>query len=152
MSNDIKVKYNPQIKNIVLNASEKVMRGVAIDIFGEVIHQSPVGNPSIWKTKYPPKGYIGGRFKGNWQTSVSKPASGELDTIDKSGAQTTGKMLGVVAKFKVAMKSLYLTNNLPYASRLAEGWSKQRPDGWIDRIVMKFQGVVNKVAKENEVK
>jgi hypothetical protein len=30
---------------------------------------------------------------------------------------------------------VYLTNNLPYASRLAAGSSKQAPNGWVDQAV-----------------
>lgn len=120
---------------IILEGSEKVIRGVAIDIFGEVIHQSPVDT---------------GRFKGNWQTTLTKPASGVVETLDPSGNSTQGKANAVIAKFKLAAKSLLLTNNLPYAEALASGHSKQRPSGWIESITANFQAVVDKVAKENE--
>ena len=120
---------------VILDGSEKVLRGVAIDIFGEVIHQSPVDT---------------GRFKGNWQAALTKPASGTVDATDPGGSATQGKANAVIAKFKFAAKSMLLTNNLPYAERIATGWSKQRPSGWIEAITSNFQAVVDKVAKENQ--
>lgn len=123
-------------KKVLLKGCDKVMRGVAIEVFGEVIHQSPVDK---------------GTFKGNWQCTLTKPAGGTLDTTDKGGDATVAKANSVIATFTIAKKSLLLTNNLPYAQRLADGWSKQRPSGWIDSIIAGFQAVVDKVAREEKL-
>lgn len=123
-------------KQVLLKGGEKVMRGIAIEIFGEVIHQSPVDK---------------GTFKGNWQATIDKPATGTLDTQDKDGSATVSKANAVIATFTAAKKSMLLTNNLPYAQRLADGHSKLRPKGWIDRITAGFQAAVDKVAKEQKL-
>lgn len=124
-------------KKVVMVASEKVIRGAALDIFSSIIKASPVDT---------------GRFRGNWQTTLSSPAQGELDTTDKNGQATLSKSEAVIAKYNLRAKSVFLTNNLPYADRLANGWSQQAPSGWIDSIISKFQSAVEKAAKENEPK
>jgi len=131
-------KFNQEYakaKQVILKGGEKVMRGIAIEIFGEVIHQSPVDT---------------GRFKGNWQATLTKPAGGVLSTEDKDGTATEAKANSVIATFTMAKKSMLLTNNLPYAVPLADGHSKQRPAGWIDAITAGFQAAVDKVAREEK--
>lgn len=69
-----------------------------------------------------PIGYVGGRFRGNWQTSVAEPITNTIDRIDPTGAAAVAD---VVTNMGGAGTITYLTNNLPYAKRLEyEGWSK----------------------------
>lgn len=137
---------------LILKACEKTTRGVAIDMFGTIIAITPVGNPSIWKTKYPPKKYTGGSLKGNWQCTIRAPATGTVDEKDssKSGAPTRSKANSQIAKFKVGDR-MYLTNNLPYAQAIEDGHSTQRPNGMVAVTVAAFQRTVDKLAKENKI-
>ena len=50
---------------------EALVRASAMELLKRVILKSPVGDPSMWKdpSRVPP-GYVGGRFKANWQVSV----------------------------------------------------------------------------------
>jgi hypothetical protein len=41
-----------------------------------------------------------------------------------------------------------VSNNLPYAERLADGWSKQAPAGWIDGTAKDIQTWVQQQAKD----
>lgn len=136
-------------RKLTIDAVEKTVRGVAIDLFAAIITATPVGNPSIWKTPYKPPNYLGGRLRGNWQASIGSPASGQLDTRDASGGVTVSKAAAVVNSFK-ADGSLYLTNNLPYAERIENGHSTQAPAGMVAVNVARFQAVVDKMARKNQ--
>jgi len=80
-----------------------------------------------------PKGYVGGRFRANWNTSVTAPDETTTDAVDPSGESA---IANVLAKMGGAGAVTFLTNGLPYGERLEyEGWSKQAPAGMV-RIAM----------------
>lgn len=94
------------------------------------------------------KGYVGGRFRGNWQLSISVPATAQLDRIDPSGAQAIASAAAALSGFK-AGPSIYFMNNLPYGPRLEfEGWSKQAPSGMVRVTVAEFDQIVNQVVAQ----
>ena len=111
-------------------ALEMLLRGTALDLMSAIVMRTPVGNPDIWKTKYPPKGYTGGRLRGNWQAEINRPASGTSKKTDKRGSKTLKKGQ---AKMKGATvgDSIYITNNLPYAIAVENGHSRQAPKGMV---------------------
>lgn len=87
------------------------------------------------------KGYVGGRFRGNWQLSISAPATAALDRIDANGSDTIAAASAAIASF-AAGPPIYLTNNLPYAVRLEHGWSKQAPAGMVRVTAAEFSAIV----------
>lgn len=87
------------------------------------------------------KGYVGGRFRGNWQLTVSAPATAALDRIDANGSETIADGAAAIAAF-VAGPPIYLTNNLSYAVRLEHGWSKQAPAGMVRITAAEFGAIV----------
>lgn len=84
------------------------------------------------------KGYVGGRFKGNWQLSVSFPTSAPIERIDPNGSATIEAGSAALESFE-AGPSIYIMNNLPYALRLENGWSKQAPFGMVAVTVVEFE-------------
>lgn len=70
-----------------------------------------------------------GRFRSNWFVSVNSP-NGMTTTQIRSAEQ-------VVLEADVALGAVdnipmvYIQNNLPYANRLENGWSKQAPAGMV---------------------
>lgn len=58
-----------------------------------------------------------GRFKGNWLMTPNVPK---------------------------APGSVLISNNLPYAQRLEDGWSDQAPIGMVKVTVAEFQSIVKK--------
>lgn len=87
-----------------------------------------------------PKGYVGGRFRGNWQTSVGQAVTFSVDRIDPTGAQASAEVVATVPA--TAGNVVYLTNNLIYGPRLEyEGWSKQAPAGMV-RVNMARIGAI----------
>lgn len=97
--------------------AELVVRKTAFNLFKLVIDKSPVDT---------------GRFRGNWNPSIGSPDLSISDVTDKTGASTESRVSAVIAQYKLSDQSIYLTNNLPYAMRLEEGWSqKQAPNGMV---------------------
>lgn len=128
--------------------SDTVVRKVVIDIGGRIVERSPVGDGTLWKNP-PPKGYIGGRFRANWQYGNSEIGvpEGELTDIDPTGAVSMARITGGVIG-KAAGLVHTIINNLPYAQPLEDGWSKQAPQGMVHLVVMEYQEIVNRAAQE----
>jgi len=135
--------------------SEKVFRGTALQLFGEIVRATPVGNKDLWENRYlwgqlgfVQEGYTGGRLRGNWQAEVNGKNIGQLDTVDKNGSNTVAKGQANMASAK-AGDSIYLFNNLPYAIPVEYGHSaKQRPEGMVRVTLLGF----NKAIAENAAK
>lgn len=109
----------------------------AFAILRNVVLGSPVGNPTLWKNPASaPAGYVGGHFRRNWIVSIGGFNNGIIDGIDPAGAATAAAGKNVIDSFVKGGKpgpNLVIQNNVPYANRLAQGWSKrQAPAGWVD--------------------
>jgi hypothetical protein len=118
---------------------EAVTTKVLLDIGTRLVMRSPVGDAKYWKSK-PPAGYVGGRFRANWQYGYETPILNEVVGTDKSGSKTIGTISGKIIP-KPAIH--YLTNNVPYAKRIENGWSRQAPAGLVAITKAEFQGVVD---------
>jgi len=118
-----------------------VVRDIVFKIDNKIVDRSPVGNAKFWKHA-PPPGYVGGRFRANWQLSLGSPATGMLDAVDKDGSATIAAH-GAVNKAAKAGDVIYLVNNLPYAKRIEEGWSRQAPVGVVALTVVEFRTIVD---------
>ena len=128
---------------------EETTRAVALELFGSVIKDTPVQT---------------GRAKGNWQTTIGVPASGEVDRL---GDQAALSELGAVAGKFGAGQTIYLTNNLPYIGKLeyggygtgpgatektnGTGFSVQAPAGMVRKNVARIQSIVSKAARDNKI-
>ena len=115
---------------------DEACRAIKLNLFSSVIMKTRVGNPDTWKTKYPPKNYVGGRLRGNWQTTTGSPASGEIDRIDKTGNLAISDAARTVKADTVD----YLTNNLPYA----EIWEER--DGMIATSLERVDRIIKEAA------
>lgn len=110
---------------------EETTRAIKIALFSGVIMDTRVGNPDGWKSP-PPPGYVGGRLRGNWQTSTSAPVEQEIDRIDPQGAEATQEAVEGVTASGVD----YLTNNLPYAAV----WEER--DAMVSRNAARIERIV----------
>jgi len=77
-----------------------------------------------------------GTFRASWRIS-----EGEIDESVNSEGDTTTQNYS--EKIEIG-KDYYLTNSLPYAQRLAEGWSQQAPSGWVELIA---SGIASRAAQ-----
>jgi hypothetical protein len=113
---------------------DETLRAVALELFGSVIKDTPVDT---------------GRAKGNWQTTIGAPASGEVDRAGDGAA--LAEVRSVSAQFS-GDKTIFLTNNLPYIRRLEyDGWSDQAPNGFVRKNVARIQSIVAKEARANKI-
>lgn len=108
---------------------DKAVRQAVILAAQGVVMMSPVGNPSLWKSPAP-KGYVGGRFRANWNVAVGAPNTSTTEETDKGGGRTLQKIIGMVSK-EPGNQVFYLTNSLPYAERLEYGHSTQASGGFV---------------------
>ncbi|MBA6129366.1 hypothetical protein [Pseudomonas juntendi] len=97
-----------------------------------------------------PAGYVGGRFRGNWQFSIDLPATGELDRIDRSGDDTIAQLKAQVEALTIG-QTAYIVNNLPYAVPLEYGHSTQAPAGMVRVTLANFQAIVDQAIRNNQV-
>lgn len=135
-----------------LKAFEDKAKGRADDIVGRVVanvaqridERSPVGDATYWQHPAP-KGYVGGRFRGNWQLGIEGVPQGETGHIDPGGAATLGAIIGAIPGH-AAGHIFYLANNVPYAQRIEDGWSRQAPTGLVAVTAMEFRSITEEAA------
>jgi hypothetical protein len=106
---------------------ESIVKVTMIELFNRVIQKSPVDT---------------GRFRANWNCSIGSPDLSTSQAIDPSGSGAISKATSTVVSYTLNGQSVFLTNNLPYADRLENGWSKQAPNGMVRLSVMEIQNSV----------
>lgn len=120
---------------------DAVVRKIVIDVATALVYKSPVGDADYW-IRPAPAGYVGGRFRANWQFRLSAPDTTTSERTDQGGGMTIAGIVGKIPK-DAAGKVHYITNSLPYGKRLEEGWSRQAPHGMVGLTVIEFRKVVN---------
>lgn len=121
--------------------AERVVRGTIFSVASKIVRRTPVGNPQLWKNP-PPKGYVGGSLRGGWNASLNSPDYSETGRIDSNGGQVIADISAAVAGVDIG-DTFYLTNPLPYATRVEFGWSQQAPAGMVRVSVNEAQTVVD---------
>lgn len=81
-----------------------------------------------------------GTFRASWRISES-----EIDESVNEEGNTTAQNYS--EKIEIG-KDYYLTNSLPYAQRLAEGWSQQAPSGWVELIASGIAPRATQIAED----
>ena len=114
------------------------LRGVFLSGLTNIVQETPVDE---------------GRARNNWFLSVSTPSS--ATTTSKAKGLGAIRQLRSMPK-RVLNRKIYYTNNLPYISKLeyggygrnsasgkaANGFSKQAPNGWIRKTLIKMQNKI----------
>lgn len=103
-----------QLAAVLGKEVNEVIRATKISLFNGVIRDTRVDT---------------GRLRGNWQTTTSAPAVGDLARLDPSGSSAQAEVrAGVTPDGRD-----FLTNNLPYA----EVWEQR--DGMVARNVARIE-------------
>lgn len=77
-----------------------------------------------------------GRFRANWQVSKNVPRTTELNLTKENQGATIARGQRTIETFDLKNDSMIIIqNNLPYANRLENGWSKQAPNGMVGLTV-----------------
>lgn len=134
-------KFAQKAKDQADDAVGRIVVAVAV----ELDKRSPVGDGTYWKTK-PPKGYVGGHFRANWQLGIGSLPTGEKLGVDPSGQQTQAAIMAAVPD-DAAGRVFYLANNAPYALRIEDGWSRQAPSGLVGLTRVLFQEIVDEAVR-----
>jgi hypothetical protein len=116
---------------------------ITVKIAQQLDMRSPVGDATYWKHK-PPKGYVGGFFRGSWMLGVGDIPSG-VGAIDPTGQATVGRIVAAIPE-QAAGKVFYIANTAPYGERIEDGWSRQAPQGLLALTAMEFQSIVDRAA------
>lgn len=132
--------------------ADQAVHTIVANIAAEIDFRSPVGDATYWKHPAP-KGYVGGRFRANWQLGVGSVDLTTTLATDRSaknremGGPTTH---GIVASIpaQAAGKVYYLSNSVDYAQRIENGWSRQAPSGVVGLTQVMFQQIVRKAIAE----
>lgn len=133
-------------EKIALDA-DIVVEKVVLDVSTSLVYKSPVGDAKYWKHA-PPPGYVGGRFRANWQYGNGEVNLTTTEEIDADGLKTISRIAESVGK-DAAGRNHYISNSLPYAQRLEDGWSyRQAPNGMVGLTQIEFQAYVDKAVAE----
>jgi len=144
-------------REAVIAATEEVVKVTAFDAFNTAVVISPVGNPDLWVTqdsngnyvdyiayKGYPDGYVGGRFRSNWNLSFSGFDESTTDSV-VSKQTKIGQLQEV---FTSPYTGYYAyTNSLPYAQRIDNGWSSQTPTGITEVVKLRIERQIPKFTK-----
>lgn len=139
--------------NLLDEKLKRLEKGVLIGLGEDVVMRSPVGDPDNWRSEAlrlwaAEVGYVGGRFRANWQYGLSQRPLGDLPDIDATGTASLSRIAQGVRSITRAGNVHYLTNNLPYAQDIENGHSwNQAPNGVVDLAVTQWQRIANEQAR-----
>lgn len=121
--------------------ADAAVHNIVLRVATELDKRSPVGDGKYWKNP-PPKGYIGGHFRANWQLGVGVLPRGEIAGVDPAGTIALPAIQAAIPN-DASGRVFFLSNNAPYAQRLEHGWSRQAPSGLVGLTAVMFQSIVN---------
>lgn len=125
---DFQLQLSKEWQDTRENIAEAIA-GIGLVLLTGIVRKSPVAAPEKWKR--PDPSYVGGRFRGNWITSIGSIDGRELDAIDKTGSKSINEGAAKLEAYPDTLPEIYVQNNLPYALPLENGWSDQAPAGMV---------------------
>jgi hypothetical protein len=128
--------FSAQLSQFAEQTKEKidaVFQDICIEIGESVIMLSPVDT---------------GRFKGNWQLTISQPSRQSLINYDKQGFATLEKLVNAANALEAGQKA-FIVNNLAYSIPLEYGYSQQAPSGMVRVTLARFQQIVSDAVRAN---
>lgn len=124
--------FKADFAKLLAKAGDKadlVVRRTALELQSMMIERSPVDT---------------GRFRSNWNASVG---AADTSTSAAAGSDAKGRSAAVLEGWK-AGQTIMLTNSLPYAKRLENGWSQQAPYGFVRLSVQLYSQALSKAVSE----
>jgi hypothetical protein len=108
-----------------------VVRRAALELQSGMIEKSPVDT---------------GRFKGNWACGIGGINTDTSQPPDKSGQGALGRTAVALEGWRPG-QTIWLTQSLPYARRLENGWSQQAPSGMVRLTVQAYSDAARKAVE-----
>jgi len=124
------IKFSSQLKAFATKAQKKetaVLRRSAIDTLGRVTLRSPVDT---------------GRFRANWAVGINEVGVSAAQASPEEGFGAAAQPGQQVIGNAKATDAIVISNNLPYAQRLENGYSSQAPAGMVAITVAEWSGIV----------
>lgn len=78
-----------------------------------------------------------GRFRSNWNYQAGAPNIATTDETTLRVVNDIGAIPGPATAFVH-----YISNSLPYASKIERGWSQQAPSGVVGLTALEWQSIV----------
>ncbi|MDH5829796.1 hypothetical protein QFW80_04590 [Luteimonas sp. M1R5S18] len=123
-----------------------VMRKSSIDLLSSIVMKTPVGNPTLWKSKGPP-GYVGGRLRASWTVDFDQAVFTATLKPDPSGALTIANGATKLQQWEPGLP-IVISTRLPYAPRIEfQGHSGQAPAGMVRVSVAEWHSFVERAAR-----
>jgi Bacteriophage HK97-gp10, putative tail-component len=114
------------------NNADAVVKKIALDVLSTIVNKSPVDT---------------GRFRGNWQLGVGSVDSTITSAESKDGAESKARAASELNGFKSG-KTIFISNSLPYAQRLENGYSDQSPpNAMVKLTLIEFRRKLRKAAR-----
>lgn len=111
-------------------------REAMLELFGQLVKGTPVGNPRLWKRKAP-KGYVGGYHRGQWQLTSGDAADGEVPLRSADEAIAAAEAAAGDVDLE---RTGWITNSGPAINRLEfDGHSKQARSGWVRAAIERIR-------------
>jgi hypothetical protein len=121
----------------VIEASNKAIRKGSEELLKSIVQSTPVQS---------------GQLRANWKVSLDNPTDEvSRGRTDVSGFSTVASGRAVLSSFSLERRTertIYLNNNLEYASRIEfGGHSQQAPFGMVRLNVARFNYIMSKAGK-----
>lgn len=117
--------------------ADSIARSIILQVFSSVVEKSPVDL---------------GTFRGNWQIGVGA-VNGNTESPDDKKALKSPPSEDNLLKAELSLsgysskKITYVSNSLPYAQRLENGYSDQAPQGMVRLTVLEFRRMIRKATR-----
>lgn len=106
----------------------EVVKLIGIKAWTSLVFKTPVGNPSLWKSKAP-KGYVGGQAKFSWNMQYKRADTAQPVNWN-SGVPNTPNI-----NVRNDYSPLFVTSSIPYMEKLEEGKHSTQGGHMIKRTV-----------------
>ena len=115
----------PRILRQLTSVAEQIIKKVAFDITANLVKAASQGGTPVDT----------GWARANWLVNVGTPFLAAIGSPD--AVPPTGTGVGSIAAYKLGMGKVFISNNVPYITRLNEGWSKQAPAGFVQAAILR---------------
>lgn len=109
--------------------TERAIVKITLDVTANLVETTPVDT---------------GWARANWVPAIGTPFIRDLGEVSATGqnaaaaaATQQGALGGIVAGYKLARGKVFVSNNVPYITRLNDGSSKKAPAGFVQRAIAK---------------
>ena len=78
-----------------------------------------------------------GRFRANWTVGITTPDDNKYENRRSASSNLTRQNRKINSIEPTSSTVIYISNNLPYARRLNNGWSEQAPKFFVEQAARK---------------